>query len=506
DEAIQSKLDEMKASMSEAEIDALVEKTRDYYEWMEQSSAVSMLKEVTAVTPQNLPEEINRAEAKTETDGGLTVISSLLEDTDYITSMLVLDASAVPVESLLPLRIFNLLSCRLETDERDRTAMTRDSERVANNLWFSMTTQKDKKTGVWRPIYQIEWNTFKDLAASSIELIRDVVEDTSMEDLAYIRSMISESAVDRRNTYKNGVPYSLAIQEATRQTDEETAYGLLYGGYNLVSYEEALVAMDDEALRAELAKAKDALRYVLHSDNATLLVAGDQEAIDLMHGLVKEFLSSYGPMGEVVDYRAAFDQTTGNTAFLLDMAVSYNMEFMSLEQLGIENSSALTAFTRLALDQALLPALRYENSVYSVFFQANDENLLLLTYRDPNLSKTFDEIFPTLGTRLRESLSTMTQEDLDGYISSAYTSEAMPEGMITRASKALAGALNNCDYFEETLENMRGLKALTVEECMEFANILDRLSNEGLKMTVTGPQILPEAAELFEHVNDEWLK
>ena len=100
----------------------------------------------------------------------------------------------------------------------------------------------------------------------------------------------------------------------------------------------------------------------------------------------------------------------------------------------------------------------------------------------------------------------MTQADLDGYISSAYTSEAMPDGMIARAGKALAGALNNRDYFEETLENMHSLKALNKEKCMEFADILDRLYNEGLKMTVTGPQILPEAADLFEHVNEDWMK
>lgn len=506
EEAIRQKLDEMKAAMTEEEITALIDKTEDFYDWMVVSSNNSMLKQVTAVTPQNLPEEINRAEAKVEEDGGLRVISSVLEDTDYITNMLVLDASAVPIESLLPLRIFNLLSCRLETDERDRATMTQDSERVANNLWFSMTTQKDKQTDVWRPVYQIEWNTFKDLAASSIELIRDVVEDTSMQDISYIRSMLSEAAMDRRNTYKNGTPYSLAIQEATRQTDEETAYALLYGGYNLTAYEEKLVEMDDEALAAELAKAKDALRYVLHCDNATLLVAGDQEAIDLMHSLVKDFLSAYGPMGEPVDYREAIAGNTGNTAFMLDTAVSYNLEFLSLDQLGIEYSAALKAFTNLALDQALLPALRFENSVYSVFFQSNEENILLLSYRDPNLKKTFDEIFPTLGTRLKESLAKMTQADLDGYISSAYTSEAMPDGMIARAGKALAGALNNRDYFEETLENMHSLKALNKEKCMEFADILDRLYNEGLKMTVTGPQILPEAADLFEHVNEDWMK
>ena len=506
DAEIQKKLDEKKAAMTEEEMDALIEKTRDFYSWMETFSGNSMLKDVMAVTPQTLPEEINRAEAKTETDGGLTVISSLLEDTDYITNLLVLDASAVPVEELLPLRLFNLLACRLETDERDRSAMTQDSERVANSLWFSITTLKDKKTDEWHPIYQIEWNTFKDLAVSSVELIRDVVEDTSMEDIAYIRSILAEAASDRRNTYKNGTPYSLAIQEATRQTDEETGYGLLYGGYNLTAYEEELVEMDDASLKAELARAKEALRYVLHSDHATLLVAGDQEAVDLMHSLVKDFLSAYGPMGDPVDYRAALDGKTGNTAFLLDTGVSYNLEFMSLDQLGIEYSAALKAFTKLALDQTLVPILRYENSVYSVFFQSNEENLLLLTYRDPNLAKTFYEIYPTLGTRLREKLESMTQEDLDGYISSAYTSEAMPDGRISRAGKALAGALNNRDYFEEKLENMHRLKAFTLEECMEFADILDRLNNEGLKMTVTGPQILPEAAELFEHVNEDWMK
>ncbi|MBQ7486039.1 MAG: hypothetical protein IJT77_00900, partial [Clostridia bacterium] len=159
----------------------------------------------------------------------------------------------------------------------------------------------------------------------------------------------------------------------------------------------------------------------------------------------------------------------------------------------------------LAEDQVLMPLLRYENSVYSVMFQMDEDRVMLMTYRDPNLVKTYSEIYPVLGDKLREALKFLTQDELNGYIASAYTSEAMPSGVLSRAGLAIQSALEHKDYFAEKLENMKSLKALTVDDVFEYAEIFDLLYNNGLKVTVTSPQKLEEAGDMFERVNADFL-
>ncbi|MBQ8094646.1 MAG: insulinase family protein [Clostridia bacterium] len=500
------RLAEMKAGMTDEELGALIARTQDYAAWLEETASTSMLKDVTVVTAQNLPEEVVRASVRTQIENGMTLISSGLRNSDYIASSLMLDASALPKEYLLPLRLFCLLSCRLETESRDRITIARDSERVANGLWFSMTTLDNEADKTWIPVFEIDWNTFTDLAEESVALIDDIVSNTSMEDIAYIRSLISSDALDRRATYKVGMPYSVALQEAARQTNEKSAYLLQFGGFNLIAYEESLVQMDDDALRAELQKAKDALSYVLHQDHVVLTVAGEDASVLLMEKLIKEFLSRYPAMGEAVDYLPDSPAQTGNTAFLMDGNVSYNLEYLTMEQLGMEYNAAMGAFSNLALDQVLMPLFRFENSVYSVFFQMDEDRVMIMTYRDPNLAKTFGELYPAVGESVRSILADLTQEDLDGYISSAYTSEAMPVGMIGRANIAIQSVLNHKNYFDEQLNNMRSLKALTPEKILEYADILDRLYTDGLKMTVTNPQKLEEVPDMFPTVNSDLMK
>ena len=508
DEAARAeRLAEMKRGMSAEEIDALMARTRDYAEWAANCAKESDLTRVTAVTVETLPEEVARAETATETADGLTVVSSPLEGTDYMTAELVLDASAVPPEALLPLRVWCLLAGDLATSSRDRITLVRGTERAANGLSIGLGTLENKGEGSWRPVFTISWNTFRDLAEESTELIRDILLNTSTEDLEYIRSALAADALNRRMNATSGAPHALAFREALRQTDEKSAYALQFSGANLIRYEERLAAMDDERLSAELQKGKDALAFVLCRDHAVLAAAGDGGSVAALKGLVREMLSDFPPMGAPADFGELLTAPKGNAACEIDTGVSYNMEFIGTEELGIGYSAALNAFSNLALDRVLLTKLRYENSVYSVFFNiTEDEGSYLLTYRDPNLAKTFGEIFPALGADLKAEMKNVTQDVLDGYISSAYAEEAMPLGPIGRARKALSGALENRDVFGETLKNMRSLKEMKVSDLEGYAQILDVLNERGLKVTVTSPQKLREMEAFFPIVNTDYLK
>ena len=82
----------------------------------------------------------------------------------------------------------------------------------------------------------------------------------------------------------------------------------------------------------------------------------------------------------------------------------------------------------------------------------------------------------------------------------------MPLGPIGRARRALSGALENRDLFEESRKNMRSLKGMKVSDLEGYAQILDILNERGLKVTVTSPQKLREMQEFFPIVNTDYLK
>ena len=496
---------ERKAAMTPEEITRLVESTREYDAWAEESRKTSMLPEVTAVTVETLPEEVAEAEVRTRETDGLTLVTSPLEDTGYLSAELMLDLSRTRREDLLPLRLMTLLLGSLETGSRDRLALGRDAARAANGLSFGLHTLKSRKTGAWRPVFSISFATFEDLIPEAAALIGDVLTDTRTDDLEFVRSFLATDVLSRRRSYTESTPYALALLDARRQTDEAAAWTLLSGGTRLIEYEESLLAMDDAALTEELSRAAGALGRACTRGSAVLAVAGTdaaaEKAADALSGMMAAWPEE--APGERMEMP---EEETGNTLFVIDSAVSYSLEYLPAAETGMPYAAAQEAFAKLAVDQVLLPVLRYQNSVYSVFFEITEDETLLMTYRDPSLEKTVNEVFPALGGMAREALQGVGQDTLDGYIASVYTQKAMPLGPVARAELAISGALEERDPFEEKRSAMRSLKALRAEDLPAYAEVLDRLFGSGILISVAGPQDAETPPPCFTKVDRGMLR
>ena len=118
------------------------------------------------------------------------------------------------------------------------------------------------------------------------------------------------------------------------------------------------------------------------------------------------------------------------------------------------------------------------------------------------LRESFEEVLPTLGDAVRAL--DISQEELDGYITSAYSSLAMPMGPFTGADMAIEDALHDRNSFERTLARMRELKETTPEDITAYADILDKLAADGIRTSVGSPQLIQGASDLFDEV-DTWM-
>ena len=357
----------------------------------------------------------------------------------------------------------------------------------------------------WKPVLSVSWNTFEDLIEESVPLITDVMEDTKFEDLPYIRSFLTTDALSRRRSYTTYSPHLLALLDARGQKDEPTAWALLSGGIRLIEYEETLAAMEDDELQDALADISHILKKAFVRSGAVLTIAGGNNSERLLSGEIEKAMRNW-PEAHIESSFQPLLEESGNTRILIDTQVNYNLEYLKEEETGIEYTESLSAFANLITDRVLMPVFRYQNSVYSVFFQINREEAFILTYRDPNFEKTYEEIFPSLGSLARQVLENITQEELDGYISGVYTDEAMPIGPIGRANLAIAGLLQGRDFFEETRQAMHALKTLTTKDLAVWADLLDRLYDSGLKVTVTSPMNADVLQEMFPVVLTELLK
>ena len=106
----------------------------------------------------------------------------------------------------------------------------------------------------------------------------------------------------------------------------------------------------------------------------------------------------------------------------MDSAVQYNMMFAPYDQLGVDGySGAMDALTSFMSDAFLYPQLRDQYGAYGVQHAATEDGVFLFSFRDPNVTQTFD-VYGELSKMLTDSQ--IEQEALEGYILSAYSGYA----------------------------------------------------------------------------------
>ena len=146
--------------------------------------------------------------------------------------------------------------------------------------------------------------------------------------------------------------------------------------------------------------------------------------------------------------------------------------------------------------------MRNGYSVYSPAMKLNRDWVGIIAYRDPRLAETYNEVLPSLSEYVRDLK--LTQEELDGYITSAYSDLAAPVGPFTGAATAIQDALCGHDSFERELTEMREIKQTKPEDITTLADILDCLAESGARAAVGSPQLIAKNGELFDEV-DTWL-
>ncbi|MFQ9807429.1 MAG: hypothetical protein ACLR07_13960 [Christensenellales bacterium] len=98
----------------------------------------------------------------------------------------------------------------------------------------------------------------------------------------------------------------------------------------------------------------------------------------------------------------------------------------------------------------------------------------------------------------------LTQDDLDGYITGAFGTLAMPMTAISGGAAAVNDVLQGTDSFGETKEKMHVMKTFTPEDVQTYAAMFDKLAEQGVKLCIGSAAEIEKNAEMFDTIVTDW--
>ncbi len=489
----------VKASLTEEETAALIAQALpgdDGEKDEADETTLALVSQLQAVTLASLPEEARIYTVTDEVKDGLRTMWAQANVDGVGTAMGLLDAQGFTAEELLWVKLYTDLIGSLNTSAHTRAQLKDLEIRYLYNgvIRPSLLTAED---GL-HPYVRFAFTALDDDLAAGYDLMYEILFDTDFNDLENLNAEVSGQKAALRSSITGSAMNILVYRGMGRDDDTYAAYSYM----NYLEYYDFLAAVEAQ-LQADPAPVAEKLREIqarfLNRSGAVSAFAGGESSLPAFEKAAAAF---FGRLEEKPMEKQAleFPRAEGSEGLIVGGNVQYNVVFAPWEKLGADGYiGAMDAVTNLLTDMYLMPVLRDEYGAYGAYTQAMDKGLLLYTYRDPNVANTF-EVYKGLPAVI--AALDVDQETLNGYILSAYSYYAQSSGELTGAASAILTELDYDESQESKIEYMRSLKGLTVESLHGYADLYQKLMEEGYIATAGGAAAISENADLYAAVID----
>ena len=490
DAALKEKLAAIKASMSEEELQAIIEETNAA---PKDEDTAELMAKIKAVTVESLPEEIKTYAVSDFTDdNGLRHIEAAAGVDGIGAVSLWFDAAALPQEDIHWMRLYTRLLGQLDTDKHTKEEL---DVLITRYLYNKTTGVSGGDMGDTNHPYMVaEWYALDDDLAAGYDLMEELLFHTRFDDVQKLTEQVQAQKTSVRGTI-NQSAYQVMLY---RGLADRYPFYRYYSYLNFLDYYaflENLEAMLNEAPEEVIKHFEAVQSFFANNAGAVAGFAGNEQSIEKNRPLADAFMAK---LDHVEREAVAYDLPipSAREALIIDGNIQFNNVIATADDMGLDDFDAgLSAITSLLSDKILVPVLRDQMGVYTPWNSVMDNgSMYLISYRDPNVKETFD-VYASLADTI-EQLD-VDQDTLDGYIMSAYSGLALPAGELAGAVTAIEDTLFE-QKLDRNLDYMRQLKAVTPETVKAAAEIYRKAWENGVHSTAGSASAINANADLYD--------
>jgi Zn-dependent M16 (insulinase) family peptidase len=484
----------VKAAMTPDELQAIIDTTNSE---VAEDDASSYVKALQAVTVASLPEEIREYDVSERMgEDGVQYIDAIADVDGIGDIVLLLDASSLPQKDILWFHLYTDLLGELDTAKHDRDSLALLTGRYLYNGEIRMSLAVDGESGLLIPRLRAGWISTDEDLETGYSLMHELLYETDFSDSETIANLIGKYKDNLKDSI-NSSPYTTMLYRTMGSNSELYRY---YNYFNGIEYYQFLEETEKTALETPgvvKLKLENIRNFFNNRSGASAVFAGNEESIALNAQYSADFFSK---LDETPRKRADYSLPSSSSfeALIVDSNVQFNGVVADYETLGMdEYSGSLDAVSSIVSDKYLYPMLRDQYGAYGVMTGfIEDYGAYIVSYRDPNIVETY-EVYQ----KLPDFLSTLEidQEELDGYILSAYSYYAKSAGELSGAVSAAFDTLLHTDS-SVLLDYMRDLKSITVEKLQDYADVYAKLVSEGMRFTAGSSSAISANEDFFDTV------
>lgn len=496
DQKLKDKLAAYKNSLSDEEIEHLIEDTKHLKEYQEEPSPKEDLEKIPMLSRADMRKEIlPLSNIEKEISGIKTICHDVAANgIDYLTLMY--DVSDIPVEDIPYLGILKALLGYVDTKAYTYADLANAINIYSGGINCGMGIYPDgAKKAPLQVKFEVRIKTLESSLKETMSIVNEILLSSNMDDEKRLYEILAQSKA-RLQQSLSSAGHSVSSMRALAGFSE---YAYYLDATNGITYYETVKDFEEhfeEKKHILIAKLKELVDKIFGTERLLISFTGDQAAFAFAHPILTDALRKQ-PAGEKAKEAVRISLTRKNEAFTDASQIQYVAKVGNFADHGYHYNGALRILKLILSYDYLWINVRVKGGAYgcmSGFFRSGET--YFVSYRDPNLSKTLD-IYDGIPKYLREFQA--DERDMTKYIIGTFSSMDTPLYPEGKGARSMNAYLQNLT--EEMLQKDRDeVRNATAEDIRALADMIQSVLDDPSVCVIGNEDAIQKEAQLFEKV------
>ena len=482
--AMKEKMESVKNSMSEAEVEECIKTTNNLIEYQNSKDSVEDVNKLPKLHLSDISSKLFFLDTKEDFKEGFKFIKHEFNTNKIAYLRAYFDLNVLDIEEIPYAHLLSLLYVKLDTENYTARQMQNHIKTYLGSMNFSMNfSSKDKEEYVAK--IAVRASALEENIKYIPEVINELLNKTVF-DLDKIKVILTQ--------YKNRLKNS--IIENGREAGSVLLRSLLskegvlvskITGYEMYNFLTDIIDnLNDEFVE----KLKCVAKKVFNKNNAIISLSGDNETINKLE---EETLSLELEDTEVKYSLNVAIKNSIEDALIISSGVSNNVKGINLKDLGEKANGKLTVVSHILNFDHLWPEVRVKGGAYGCSLSISKcSDLIFSSFSDPNVSNTFAAY-----DRSSEYLENFnpTKEEFESYIIGAIAKVTTPGSNVVKINLADSNYINNTSK-EESEQLLEEILNTTVEDVKSYSKLFKLIGQLAKEFSVGNEEMISKYPRL----------
>ncbi len=482
------RLEEYRSTLTEAEIDGLIEKNRRLIEHQTKEDTPEQIATIPQLSLSDVSDQIAELPLTKSALGDTPLLWSEIPTKKIAYINYYFDLSSLAPEYRQYAPLYAELLSQLSTKKHSAADLNAEIKtRMGAFSTFTQIITDSIDISKVKPVLSVRISVLEKGIADAIELAGEVLTETLTD-----KDEVGKIVLQIKNWMQQGISQSgnsYAMTRVKSYDSVEGAYEELFSG---ISYYRFLCSVCEKIKTDydEVAKGFAAVAACLTAKNLTVGLTGEKEILDALKASAPAF-----PKGEKkAAAPAPVPVYDGNEAFIVPAGVSYVVRGCNLIKEGMEYTGALQVLSKILTYDYLWNEIRVRGGAYGTGFVAGwTGGCLLYSYRDPQVKGTLENY-----TKILDYLADFAKKtpDITKYIISTIAGSDRPLSPRDKGSRAQMYALSNLTD-ERRGEIRQQILATTPAQIESLSGLIQKMTDLDHAAVVGNKTKIDEAGDAF---------